>query len=269
MVSVLVFLIILLEITNYFNPFGKSAMTGKTFIILPETDSTNNHAMDLVRGGEAVDDTAFFALKQTQGKGQRGKKWVSGSSENIILSVVWNTEGFNIHRAFELSAIVALACRSLFEKYAIEMVSIKWPNDIYWNDRKAGGILIENIIRNQKWEKAIIGIGMNINQTNFPPMERKVVSLKQITGKDHDPVLLSRELCKELDHWRELFFEKGFEYLLNQYNQYLFAKGTAVKFRQGNAIIQARVEEVDKDGMLVVTHSFRDRWAHGSVEWHL
>jgi BirA family biotin operon repressor/biotin-[acetyl-CoA-carboxylase] ligase len=269
MVSVLMFLIILLEITNYFNPFGMSAMTGKTFVILTETDSTNNHAMDSLRKGEALDNTVFFALKQTQGKGQRGKKWVSGSSENIILSLIWDAEGFNIHKPFELSAIVALACQSLLERYAIEGVSIKWPNDIYWNDRKAGGILIENIIRNDKWEKAIIGIGLNINQVVFPPMERKVVSLRQITGKEHDPVLLARELCKELDHWRDLFFQKGFEGLLKQYNQCLFARGTAVKFKRGNAIIQALVEEVDKDGMLVVTHSFQDKWAHGTVEWRL
>jgi BirA family biotin operon repressor/biotin-[acetyl-CoA-carboxylase] ligase len=269
MVLVLMFLIILLKITNYFNPLGESAMTGKTFVILPETDSTNNHAMESVRKGEEVDDNAFFALKQTQGKGQRGKKWVSGASENIILSIVWNTEGFNIHRPFELSAVIALACRSLFERYAVDGVAIKWPNDIYWNDRKAGGILIENMIRNEKWEKAIIGIGLNINQTNFPPMERKVVSLKQITGKEHDPVLLARELCGELDHWREFFFMHGLEELISHYNRFLFAKKTTVKFRKGNAIIQARVEEVDKDGMLVVTHSFRDTWAHGTVEWHL
>jgi BirA family biotin operon repressor/biotin-[acetyl-CoA-carboxylase] ligase len=244
-------------------------MTGKTFVILPETDSTNNHAMDSIRNGEVADGTAFFALKQTQGKGQRGKSWESGTEQNVILSVVWNMKGFNIHRPFELSALVALACRAFFEKYAVDGVLIKWPNDIYWNDRKAGGILIENIIKIDKWDKAIIGIGLNINQTDFPKMERKVVSLKQITGKEHDPVILAQELCKELDEWRRLFFQNGFQYLLETYNQFLFAKGKAMKFRKGNAIIEARVDGVDTDGRLDVTHAFPEKWDHGRVEWYL
>ena len=269
MVSVLKFLIILLEITNNFNPLGERHMTGKTFVILPETDSTNNHAMNTIREGEVEDGTAFFALKQTQGKGQRGKTWVSGTEQNVVLSVVWDMEGFNIHRPFELSALVALACRTVFQRYAVDGVLIKWPNDIYWNDRKAGGILIENIIKSDKWDKAIIGIGMNINQTDFPKMERKAVSLKQITGKEHDPVTLAHELCKELDHWKGLYFQKGFKYLLENYNQFLFAKGKAMKFRKGNAIIQARVDAVDMNGQLEVTHAYPDKWEYGTVDWYL
>jgi BirA family biotin operon repressor/biotin-[acetyl-CoA-carboxylase] ligase len=244
-------------------------MTGKTFVILPETDSTNNHAMNAIRNGEAEDDTAFFAMKQTQGKGQRGRSWVSGIEQNLILSVVWNMKVFNIHRPFELSGLVALACRAFFEKYAVDGVLIKWPNDIYWNDRKAGGILIENIIKSGEWDKAIIGIGMNINQTDFPKMERNVVSLKQITGKEHDPVSLAQELCKELDYWRDIYCKDGFQQLLETYNQFLFAKGKAMKFRKGNAIIQARIDGVDKNGQLDVTHAYKEKWEHGTVDWLL
>jgi BirA family biotin operon repressor/biotin-[acetyl-CoA-carboxylase] ligase len=269
MILILKFLIILPEITNYFNPLGERHMTGKTLVILPETDSTNNHAMNSLRNGEVADGTVFFALKQTNGKGQRGKTWESGVEQNIILSLVWNAEGFNINRPFELSALVAIACQGLFERYALDGVTIKWPNDIYWNDRKAGGILIENIIKGEIWEKSVIGIGLNINQTDFPRMDRKAVSLKQITGKEHDPLQLARELCKELDHWRDEYFQHGFQLLLEKYNQFLFARGKAMKFRKGNVIVQARVEGVDNNGQLEVTHAYREKWDHGTIEWYL
>lgn len=256
---------------NYglFQSFGKQYMTGIPFVILPITDSTNNHAMNEVRQGMATDGTAFFALEQTSGKGQRGKSWFSTAAQNIMLSVVWDAHGFNIHQPFQLSALVALACRDFFSRHAVDGVCIKWPNDIYWNDRKAGGILIENVISNQKWEKTIIGIGLNINQTQFQGVEKKAVSLKQITGKSFDPVLLAKELCADLDKWRALFAQHGFAFLLEQYNEHLFAKGKAMKFRKGNVILQATVDGVDENGNLLVTHAHADAWQHGSVDWIL
>ena len=225
--------------------------------------------MNVVREGKATDGTVFFALEQTRGKGQRGRSWISNKGQNIMLSVVWNADGFNVLRTFELSALVAVACRELFERHAVDGVSIKWPNDIYWNDRKAGGILIENIIQQGQWEKAIIGIGMNINQTQFPAMENRAVSLKQITGKAFDPVELGKELCRELDHWRQRFLNEGFGIILETYNKHLFARGKAMKFRKGNIILQARVEGVNEHGALMVTHGHADTWEHGSVDWLL
>jgi BirA family biotin operon repressor/biotin-[acetyl-CoA-carboxylase] ligase len=244
-------------------------MTGTPFVILPVTDSTNNHAMNEVRTGMVTDGAAFFALEQTQGKGQRGKSWVSTVAQNIMISVVWDAKGFSLQRPFPLSALVALACQDFFSRYALDGVCIKWPNDIYWNDRKAGGILIENIIRKEEWEKSIIGIGLNINQTVFPSMERKAVSLKQITGKEFDPVMLAKELCADLDRFRNLFEKHGFQPLLEQYNLHLFARGKAMKFRKGNILLQARVDGVDENGCLKVTHAHADSWEHGTVDWLL
>ena len=256
---------------NYglFQSFEDDSMTGIPFVILPVTDSTNNHAMNMAREGTVTDGSAFFALEQTEGKGQRGKSWASLARQNIILSVVWHSDGFSLQRPFQLSALVAMACRDFFSRYAVDGVSIKWPNDIYWNDRKAGGILIENIVRNEQWEKSIIGIGLNINQTYFPTMDKKAVSLKQITGKEFDPVKLAKELCTDLDRWRNLFEKKGFQLLLENYNLHLFARGKAMKFRKGNILLQARVDGVDENGRLMVNHAHADSWEHGTVDWLL
>ena len=225
--------------------------------------------MNEARTGIVTDGTAFFALEQTRGKGQRGKSWVSTVAQNIMLSVVWDSKLFSLQRPFQLSALVALACRDFFSRYAVDGVSIKWPNDIYWNDRKAGGILIENIIRNEQWDKSIIGIGLNINQTVFPSIEKKAVSLKQITGKDFDPVMMAKELCGDLDRWRGIFEHDGFHPLLENYNLHLFARGKVIKFRKGNILLQARVDGVDENGSLLVTHAHADSWQHGMVDWLL
>ena len=168
---------------------------GRAFIELESVDSTNNYAMAQVHAGSASHGTIFFAHEQRAGKCQRGKIWASAPGENIMMSVVLEPVFLPITDQFPLSAAVALSCRDLFIRYAgIEQTAIKWPNDLYWRDRKAGGILIENAFRGDRWLFAIAGIGVNINQVQFPESLQTPVSLRQITGLAFDAVNLSREL---------------------------------------------------------------------------
>ena len=114
----------------------------------------------------------YLLMNRLAGKGQRGKIWTSEKDANIILSIVINPEPLQLSQQFQLSACVAVAVNDFFTKYAGMQTKIKWPNDLYWQDRKAGGILIENIVSTHQliinnWEWAIIGIGININQTSF------------------------------------------------------------------------------------------------------
>src|SRR5450755_322744 len=151
--------------------------------------------MAKVQTGMASQGTIFFAHEQLAGKGQRGKSWSSQPGENIIMSVVLEPEFLPVSRQFPLSACVALACHDFFSRYAgARETFIKWPNDLYWRDRKAGGILIENSFRGNKWMAAIAGIGVNINQVSFPETVRNPVSLRQITGRNHDAVKMAGEL---------------------------------------------------------------------------
>ncbi|HXL72345.1 MAG TPA: biotin--[acetyl-CoA-carboxylase] ligase, partial [bacterium] len=142
---------------------------GHAFIELGSVDSTNNYAMARAAAGLADHGTLYFAHEQWAGKGSRGRTWTSKPGENIILSAVLEPVALVSSQAFALSACVALACHDLFSQYAgAEATRIKWPNDLYWGDRKAGGILIENNFRGDRWAFAIAGIGININQTEFP-----------------------------------------------------------------------------------------------------
>ncbi|HUM64961.1 MAG TPA: biotin--[acetyl-CoA-carboxylase] ligase, partial [Chitinophagaceae bacterium] len=155
---------------------------GEPFIELLSVDSTNNYALTQVRAGLAQHGTAFFAHEQLAGKGQRGKSWTAAPDSSLILSVVVDPHPLAIGQQFQLSACIALAGLALLRKYAGGNVAIKWPNDLYWRDRKAGGILIENIIGAKtvetrsanedpsygEWQWAIVGIGINLNQEFFP-----------------------------------------------------------------------------------------------------
>jgi BirA family biotin operon repressor/biotin-[acetyl-CoA-carboxylase] ligase len=242
-------------------------MTGEPFNILPTTDSTNNHAMNQARLGLASDGTAYFALDQFQGKGQRTKTWNSKPGENIILSVVKDCSGFHLNNQFPLSVAVALACFDFFSAHAGDETRIKWPNDLYWRDRKAGGILIENMVKSNRWDKAIIGMGININQTSFETIEGKPVSLKQITGKTFDPVGLAKELCHHLENRFSMLETKPFDELLSAYNEQLFKKDEVVAFKRNNIIFEAKVNGVDKDGHLKIMHGVEERIPFGEISW--
>ncbi|MFT3932685.1 MAG: biotin--[acetyl-CoA-carboxylase] ligase [Chitinophagaceae bacterium] len=123
--------------------------TGGHLTILESVDSTNNYAMAMVRAGQAKHGDGFFALEQVQGRGQRGKTWLTEPGTNIILTIVLQVQN-PLSQQFSLSMAIALAVYDFFAKHAGDETSIKWPNDIYWRDRKAGGILIESIVRSQE-----------------------------------------------------------------------------------------------------------------------
>ena len=167
-------------------------ITGYPFIELNSVDSTNNYAMQQAKSGLAKHGTAYFAHEQTAGKGQRNKHWLSAKDENIILSVILDASGLLLSQQISLNVIAALAALNLFNNYTTKNFKIKWPNDIYWQDRKTGGILIENIIAGDVWKYSIVGFGLNINQTAFDTSLKNPVSLKQITGNTYDIVEMAR-----------------------------------------------------------------------------
>ncbi len=126
------------------------------------------------------------------------------------------------------SVIVSLACYDFFSYYAPDDTKIKWPNDIYWKDRKAGGILIENFLRGDTWNFSVIGIGININQTLFSPHIPNPVSLKQITGKTFNVIDLAKELCTYLEaRWQQLKVKSG-DTLIAEYFSIMYKAGETI-----------------------------------------
>lgn len=240
---------------------------GQPFFELCEVDSTNNYAMRQVQAQMAVHGATWIAGYQNAGKGQRGKAWNGEPGQNIMMSSVLEPAFLNIDNQFLLNITVALACFDFFNKYAINKTSIKWPNDIYWKDRKAGGVLIENLLQGKEWKFSVAGIGININQTLFPADLPNPVSLKQITGKSFDVIDLAKELCECLNRrWYELNAEK-YEQLLQEYSTRLYKSGETVTFRRNNKVFSAVVTGVNKHGELLINTGKQSVLAYGSVDW--
>lgn len=241
---------------------------GQPFIILDKVDSTNNYAMGQVHAQMSKHGTVYFAREQTAGKGQRSKSWSSLRGQNIMLSLVIEPFELIPHQTFFLSAAIGLSCREFFAKLAGNETSIKWPNDLYWCDRKAGGILIENLFKGKLWTHAIVGVGININQIRFPSSLSNPVSLKQITGIDYDPLNLARDLCKTIETWFNKLRAGETETILEAYQNALYRRGERVRLKMATRVFEALILGVDKTGKLrVKAGEMEEELDFGEIEW--
>lgn len=243
---------------------------GEPFVELDSVDSTNNYALAQLYAGLASHGAAFFAWEQFAGKGQRGKTWLSEKGNNLILSVVIDPSPLLLPQQFRLSVCLSIGVVEWFAQYAGDATRIKWPNDLYWHDRKAGGMLIESIVGAQSsWKWAVAGIGININQVQFNPSLKNPVSLRQITGRQFEAKQLARELCQSISKlWYELR-DDGWPALLNRYNNLLYRRGEKTSFRSGNRKFEAVVTGVDENGRLLLRGELETAHEFGSLEWVL
>ncbi|WP_240743333.1 biotin--[acetyl-CoA-carboxylase] ligase [Ilyomonas limi] len=248
-------------------PSSISALSiGNPFTELAEVDSTNNYAMAQALQGTANHGHAWFAWRQTAGKGSRGKSWNAADGQNIILSVLLSPSPLISAYSFYLSAAVALAVYDFFKSFAGDETTIKWPNDIYWRDRKAAGILVENNIRGNTWQWAVAGMGVNINQTAFNPSLSNPVSLKQITGKTYDVIAMAKILCGCLQI-RYQQMQQNKESILEDYNAALYKKGEMVKLKKNNAVFSCTIKGVNAFGQLEIVDAPLSQVEFGEVEW--
>lgn len=238
------------------------------FNILDTVDSTNNYAMAMVHAGLATHGMAWFAHEQTAGKGQRGKLWETEPGNNIILSIVLKPTGSFMLNPFYLSALMSTSCTEFLSKITGEEFYIKWPNDLYWRDRKTGGILIENKYSGENWNWAVVGIGINVNQTMFSNDLKNAVSLKQVCDKnDFDPVVLAQELHTFLLERYENFANDDFAEIIKKYNIELYKKNQEVKLRKDNAVFSTTVLSVNPFGQLITQDTLQRTFDFGQVEW--
>jgi BirA family biotin operon repressor/biotin-[acetyl-CoA-carboxylase] ligase len=236
-------------------------------LILDSVDSTNNYAMGLIQKGDKGAIKPVFVLEQTAGKGRRGKHWKSNKGANIILSIPIQMHWLAITQQFQLSVAVALSCRDLFSKYILANLFIKWPNDLFISDSKAGGILIENVIKGTLWQWAIVGIGLNINQEEFEKFNLKATSLKLATGEYYDVLKLAEELVFLVLKRIEELKSGNFEKMLGEYNENLFARNKMVKLKKGNIVFQTKIIDVSPSGQLITQDAFERRFNFDEVEF--
>ncbi|MDE6638026.1 MAG: biotin--[acetyl-CoA-carboxylase] ligase [Muribaculaceae bacterium] len=167
------------------------------FIHLEEVDSTNAYIMRNVRDLEAP--VMVTAYRQTAGQGQRGNSWEAEPGKNLTFSVFYRPAGLPPMAQFSMSEAVALAVVDFLANHGIE-AKVKWPNDIYVDDRKICGILIRHSVMGDAVTYSVIGVGIDVNQTLFLSDAPNPVSMKQITGKTYDLSVLKKEIADIIEH---------------------------------------------------------------------
>ena len=162
-------------------------------------DSTNKYLQDLLEEGVDIIDNIVVAEFQSLGKGQGTNVWESEAGKNLLFSVALDMSFLRAENQFILTQMVSVAMIDVLKKYfPEEYLSIKWPNDIYFNNKKIAGILIKNEIKGMMLGTSIIGIGLNVNQECFDENLPNPISMKMITGEDYDLESILKDICFEL-----------------------------------------------------------------------
>lgn len=220
-------------------------------IHISETNSTNNYLQSLCSKQKVEELTVVVADFQTSGRGQRGNSWESDSGKNLLFSIVIFPEFLEARRQFLISQIISLAIKEELDTYTTD-ISIKWPNDIYWKEKKICGMLIENDLMGRNISQSIAGIGININQETFHSFAPNPVSLRQITGKEFDLFEILKSIVLRIQSYYSLLKKGNTESIVCQYEMSLFKKEGMHRFKDVNGEFLARIICVEPEGRLIL-----------------
>ena len=218
---------------------------------LKETDSTNNHLRRLLDKEQLPEGSLVVTDFQTAGKGQVGNSWESEAGMNLMFSILLYPDFIPANRQFLISQIASLSVKETLDAYT-DFIQVKWPNDIYWKDRKICGMLIENDLSGQLLYCSIIGIGLNLNQSLFRSNAPNPISLTQITGKKYDrEEVLNRFLRIFFQYYCLLLQEKEEEVRI-AYMQALYHGEGYHRYRDGQGQFEARIQAIEPTGHLIL-----------------
>lgn len=221
-------------------------------IKLDAIDSTNDFLKGIAGNQITANYTVVTAENQTNGKGQMGAKWVSEIGKNLIMSVLIKDLLLHINQIYNLNVAVALSVIMALEKFEIPKLAIKWPNDIMSDNKKIGGILIENSIKTDGDIISIVGIGLNVNQINFDALP-KASSLSVIMGTNFDKEKVLFEIVDSIKSNVSKMQKDQSDDLWMDYNRKLFKKGIPMPFEnQKGEQFMGIIQNVNASGRLQI-----------------
>lgn len=220
-------------------------------IYLKQTTSTNVSLADLCKTSPQANLTAIYTSYQSEGKGQRGNKWESEDGANLLFSVLIYPKNLHAKNFFIISQITALALYEVLSEYTND-ISIKWPNDIYWKDKKLCGTLIENDLNGVFIEKSISGSGVNLNQTIFISDAPNPVSLKQITGNDYNAEYMLHKILGVISKYTDMMEQGETDYIREKYFNALYRKDGFHQYKDKNGLFKARIINIEYDGRFIL-----------------
>jgi BirA family transcriptional regulator, biotin operon repressor / biotin---[acetyl-CoA-carboxylase] ligase len=228
-----------------------SGIIGKTIIKLSNIDSTNNYATSRLDKENWQEGTIVHANFQENGRGQLTNLWESAPGANLLISVLFYPTFLPVSYQFLLSKVISLSVSDVAASY-VDGVSIKWPNDIYIENKKVAGILIENSIMGQRINSSVAGIGLNINQTEFLSDAPNPISIFQTTHVMLDIEEVLKQLTERIDYWYALLKDKKIETIDREYLLRLYRLGVIGKYRDGDGEFIGQILGVNQIGQLVI-----------------
>jgi BirA family biotin operon repressor/biotin-[acetyl-CoA-carboxylase] ligase len=238
------------------NNIFSALFVGQNLVTIKEVDSTNTFLKTLLSNSKPLPEgTVIMAESQYAGRGQQENKWHSEPGKNLTFSILLTPSFLAVSNQFDLNRVVSLGVFDALQPYLGDKLKIKWPNDIYYDDHKLGGILIETHIQGNQIKDAIIGIGLNINQESFLPGAANAISLKQILHKDYDLRTILLEICGHIEAYYLNLKAGKLLFVRNLYLTRLYWLNQLRRFKSGDGVFDGIIKNVKDEGLLVVENN--------------
>jgi len=229
-----------------------TSFIGGQLIEYDSVPSTNKVAAELLSLSKLRHGAVVLAHEQTDGRGQRGRSWISRNGLDLTLSIVLYPQGLRADAQFALGKIAALALHDVVQRCVPGEARIKWPNDILVERRKVAGILIKNEVVGELVMSSIVGIGLNVNSSGLDP-DILATSLAIEGGRALDRITLLGTVCERFEHWWTCWETTG-EGGLADYSERLWARGRWTPMVLDDQPTTLRPVDVDAAGRLIVEH---------------
>ena len=217
-------------------------------IHLTDITSTNDYLLSLKR----QDDIVAVSDYQSHGKGMGTNRWESEPGKNLLFSILIHPTWIPVNQQYLLSMAEAVALCDTLRKVTDD-ITIKWPNDIYWKDRKISGTRIDVNLSGGVLSDMVIGTGINVNQTVFLSDAPNPVSLRQITGTEHDREALLNDILKRFDTMLQFLKDGNTDEIVKLYHERLYRKEGMYRYKDANGTFMAAIDHVEPNGMLHLT----------------
>jgi len=231
---------------------------GKLSKYMDHCDSTNAMGFQEALSNDIEEGFAWIAGHQTAGKGQRGNQWHAQPNQNLLVSFLLKPNHELLQAQFYLSKAIANGILIGLQQWASDTLGerlpleIKWPNDIYLDGKKLGGILIESNFQAGKWAFSIVGIGLNINQLDFEGL--RATSLRQWTQNPQtiDIADIYNHIAHGIENQYEAFACKAYTSIDSTYHETLFRKEAWHSFEDKNGIFEGKIVRVNEQGLVEI-----------------
>lgn len=234
-----------------YNNLANTEFTGKSIHFLPSCHSTNTEASLLIRSQKAVNGLIVITNDQTAGRGQQGNSWLSEPNANLTFSVIFFPEYLHIKDSFYLNIIASLAIAKTLKHFLPEKnIRVKWPNDIYIDNKKVCGILIENTLRGEQIHSIVMGIGLNVNQASF--QLPTATSMLQESGHEFQLQEVLNYLCTSLELYYRILLKECTKELLDEYKKKLYGLHILRDYQDAYGNFKGYIRGVEETGTLLI-----------------